>query len=140
VAVAAYLGARTRDGRGWRIQVASVHLESSPSGWRSDEEQRLEQAEALIDMLPPSEAAIAAGDFNTKTRGRMEALVFPMRRAYPQTPPFPAGPTYRKAFGLYREYLDYIFFRLPEASEAWYGRVPREYASDHFPLVGRVTW
>lgn len=140
VAVAAYLGARTRDGRDWRIQVASVHLESSPSGWRSDEEQRLEQAEALIELLPPSEAAIAGGDFNTKTRGRSEALVFPMRRAYPQTPRFPTGPTYRKAFGLYREYLDYIFFRLPEDTDAWYDRVSRVYASDHFPLVGRVTW
>ena len=108
VAVAAQLSGRTRAGRPWRLQVASVHLESSPLGWSSDEGQRLEQAKALLELLPGAESAVAAGDFNTKTRGTAEALIRPMLRAYPDTPSFPPGPTYRRAYGLYREYLDYI--------------------------------
>ncbi len=140
VAVAAYVSGRSREGRPWRLQVASVHLESSPSGWSSDEGQRLEQAEALLELLPTAESAVAAGDFNTKTRGPEEALVRPMLRAYPDTPPFPGGPTYRKAFGLYLEYLDYMFFRLPADAEGGYDRIPRPYASDHYPLVGWVVW
>lgn len=140
VAVAADVAGRTRDGREWRLQVSTVHLESSPSGWKSDEEQRLEQTEALLALLPEADAAVAAGDFNTKTRGRDEALVPIMRRAYPQTPRFPQGPTYQKVFGIYREYLDYMFFRLPDGARASYDRVSSTYSSDHFPLVGRVAW
>ncbi len=140
VAVAAQLSGRTRAGRPWRLQVASVHLESSPSGWSSDEGQRLEQAKALLELLPGAESAVAAGDFNTKTRGTAEALIRPMLRAYPDTPSFPPGPTYRRAYGLYREYLDYIFFRLPADAEGGYDRVALPYASDHYPLVGWVGW
>ena len=140
VALAARTAGRTASGRDWRVQLASVHLESSPSGWESDEEQRLNQAEALLDLLPEAEVAVAAGDFNTKTRGTEEALVRPMLRAYPDTPDFPPGPTYQKVYGIYREYLDYIFFRLPDDVDADYTRVPRIYASDHYPLVGRIVW
>lgn len=140
VAVVAEVMARTRGGRDWRLQVANVHLESHPSGWASDEGQRLEQAEALLSLLPESASAVAAGDFNTQTRGQDEALVRPMLRAYPDTPRFPTGPTYEKAFGLYRQYLDYIFFRLPDNTPARYDRVPQPYASDHYPLVGWIAW
>lgn len=140
VAIAADVAGRTRGGRDWSLQVATVHLESSPSGWRSDEEQRLEQARALVDLLPEREAAVAAGDFNTQSRGREEALIRVMTRAYPDTPPFPTGPTYRRAYGIYRLYLDYIFMRVPDGVSVEYTRIPRTYGSDHYPLVGRVSW
>ncbi|MFP4623273.1 MAG: endonuclease/exonuclease/phosphatase family protein [Gemmatimonadota bacterium] len=140
VAVVTDVFGRTGAGRDWALQVASVHLESSPVGWTSDEEQRLEQADALLELLPEADAAIAAGDYNTKTRGREEALVPMMEAAYPDTPPFPEEPTYRRAFGLYRAYLDYIFFRLPGRAAGDYRRVPRIYNSDHYPLVGWVAW
>jgi endonuclease/exonuclease/phosphatase family metal-dependent hydrolase len=140
VAVAATVAGRATSGRDWRLQVTSTHLESSPTGWTSDEAQRLHQAETLVELLPDVDAAVAAGDFNTQSRGREEALVRTMLRAYPDTPSFPSGPTYRKAFGLYRGYLDYIFYRLPPETVGRYDRVGRAYASDHFPLVGWVGW
>ena len=140
VAIAAEVAARTSSGSPWRLQVATVHLESQPAWWRSAEGQRLEQAEVLVELLPDADAAVAGGDFNTKARGQEEALVGTLLDAYPDTPPFPTGPTYRKARGLYREYLDYIFVRLPADAGADYRRVARPYGSDHYPLVGRVVW
>lgn len=138
VAVGAAVVGRTGGGAPWRIQVASVHLENQAEGWVRGEEARLIQGEALLDGLPRAEAAIAAGDFNTWERDRSEAVVRAMRRAYPQTPPFPRGPTYRRAWGLVRRYLDYVFFRLPDDVSASYRRIPRLYNSDHYPLVGAV--
>lgn len=140
VAVSADVSGRTRDGGDWQLQVTSVHLESQPSGWTSDEAQRLAQARALVSMLPDAEVAIAAGDFNTKTRSQDEALVGTMLRAYPDTPPFPSGPTYRRAYGFYREYLDYIFYRTPGPASGRYDRGKSMYGSDHYPLVGWVAW
>jgi endonuclease/exonuclease/phosphatase family metal-dependent hydrolase len=139
VAAAAVIGGRTSEGRPWRIQVASVHLENQAEGWIRDEHARLIQGQALLDGLPEAESAIAAGDFNTWQRDRSEAVIRAMERAYPQTPPFPRGPTYRRAWGLVRRYLDYIFFRLPDDASARYHRVPRLYNSDHYPLVGAVV-
>ena len=140
VTVAATVTARRSSGEPWSLQVASVHLESQPEWWRSPEAERLEQAEALVALLPEANAAVAGGDFNTKTRGREEALVGVMLRAYPDTPSFPTGPTYQKAYGIYREYLDYLFFRLPDDARADYRRVDRIYGSDHYPILGWIAW
>jgi endonuclease/exonuclease/phosphatase family metal-dependent hydrolase len=140
VTIAATLTGRRSSGEPWSLQVASVHLESQPQWWRSPEAERLEQAEALVSLLPEASAAVAGGDFNTKTRGREEALVGVMLRSYPDTPPFPTGPTYQKAYGIYREYLDYLFFRLPDGAAADYRRVDDIYGSDHYPMIGWIRW
>lgn len=140
VSVAAHAVGRTSRGSTWRLQVASAHLESQPAWWRNPEAERLEQARALIALLPAADASVAGGDFNTQTRGRDEALVRIMMEAYPDTPRLPEGPTYQKAFGLYRGYLDYLFFRLPPGASASYDRVPDAYGSDHFPMVGFVAF
>ena len=121
-----------------RLLVASVHLENDAAGWARDEAARLEQTEALLEGLPDHEAAVAAGDYNTWARAQEEALVGAMLRAFPDTPPFPAGNTYVRAYGLVRRYLDYVFVRLPDEGRAEVIRVPDPYASDHFPLVARI--
>lgn len=138
VAIAAELSGARSDGEPWRLQVASVHLESDAAGLANDAVARMRQARALLETLPEHRLAVAAGDFNTR-RGALETeLVNTMRRAYPDTPPFPPGPTYRRAWGLYRLYLDYMFFRLPDGAHARYDRVADPYGSDHYPLVGWV--
>lgn len=139
VAIAATIADSTTEGVPWLLQVASVHLESDAEGLASDERARLLQTEALLDALPPAEVAVAGGDFNTRPRGPESALVRTMLAAYPDTPPFPAGPTYRRAWGLYRLYLDYIFMRLPPEARGSARRVPGLYGSDHYPLVGWVV-
>lgn len=121
------------------LQVTSVHLENDAAGFASDERARLAQARALLEGLPDAEAAVAGGDFNTWARGPDEALVAAMLRAFPDTPPFPPGHTYVRGYGLVRRYLDYLFVRLPDGAGARAFRVPDPYASDHFPLVGRVV-
>lgn len=139
VAVAAEVEGRTTGGVDWEVQVVTVHLESDVDGLASDEQARLGQVLMLLGALPDGNTAVAAGDFNTWTRGRDEALVAEMLRAYPQTAAFPAGPTYRRAFGLVRRYLDYMFFRLPEGAVARYQRIPALYNSDHYPLLGWIV-
>ncbi|HUE77929.1 MAG TPA: endonuclease/exonuclease/phosphatase family protein [Longimicrobiales bacterium] len=122
-----------------RLQVSSVHLENDASGLTRDEVARLRQAEALIEGLPEAELAVAAGDINTWTRGRDEAAVRVLLEAFPDTPPFPEGHTYQRGFGFVRRYLDYVFYRLPDGGRARTIRIPDPYASDHFPLLGRIV-
>ena len=140
VAVGAYVAGRTHSDRPWRVQALTVHLESSPAGEGSDEAQRLAQTRSLLLRLPYADAAVAAGDFNTKAGGVAEPLVSVMMDAYPDTPALPDGSTYRRFFGLWREYLDYAFFRLPDGARAWYRLAPDRYGSDHHPLVGAIAF
>ena len=134
------VAARVRLGpeEGHDLLMASVHLENDASGWTRDELARLQQTEALLEGLPEEGAAVAGGDFNTWTRGPEEALMEPMLRAFPDTPPFPPGHTYVRAYGILRRQLDYLFFRFPEDGSAEVIRVPDPYASDHLPVVGRI--
>jgi endonuclease/exonuclease/phosphatase family metal-dependent hydrolase len=141
VAVSGAVAARRSSGTPWRLRVTSVHLENDADGWVRNEEARLGQGRALLRGLDEDGFAISGGDFNTWTNGRSEAVIQEMRRAHPDTPRFPGGPTYRRGWGgVIRRYLDYIFFRLPEDASASYQRVDRLYNSDHYPLVGRVVF
>lgn len=140
VAIAATLAATTSAGDPWQLHATSLHLESDAEGLASDAAARMAQLEALLDALPEHDAAVVAGDFNTRRRGRDSELVRLMLEEYPDTPAFPPGPTYRRAWGLYRLYLDYMFFRLPDGATARYIRLPDHYNSDHYPLVGWVVF
>ena len=121
-----------------KFLAVSVHLENDAAGFARDEQARLEQTVALLEGLPDDETAVAGGDFNTWARGPEEALVAAMLREFPDTPPFPSGHTYVRAYGLVRRQLDYLFFRLPEDADPIMIRVPDPYASDHFPMVGWI--
>lgn len=140
VAVSARVSGVTGAGEEWSLDLASVHLENDARGWTNDARARLVQADALLEGLSDDEPAIAAGDFNSWTRGQDEAVVVTMLEAYPDTPPFPPGPTYIRGYGVVRRYLDYMFFRLPDGARARYERADDLYNSDHFPLVGRVVF
>ncbi|HUG40594.1 MAG TPA: endonuclease/exonuclease/phosphatase family protein [Longimicrobiales bacterium] len=126
-------------GGGRPLQVTSVHLENDASGFARDERARLGQTRALLEGLPEGDLAVAGGDFNTWARGPDEALIAAMLREFPETPPFPPGPTYVRGFGLVRRHLDYLFFRLPDGARGRVFRIPDPYASDHFPIVGWVV-
>ena len=123
-----------------RFLAVSVHLENDAAGFARDEQARLDQTIALLQGIPDDDIAVAGGDFNTWARGPEEALVDAMRRDFPDTPPFPPGHTYVRAYGLVRRQLDYLFFRFPErVADLSITRVPDPYASDHFPMVGWVV-
>ncbi|MGH7481371.1 MAG: endonuclease/exonuclease/phosphatase family protein, partial [Longimicrobiales bacterium] len=139
VATTAYVEGRTSAGEPWRLQITSVHLENDAEGWLNSERGRLIQTERLLDALPISETAVVGGDFNTWTRGPDELVVRLMRDAFPDTPSFPPGPTYERAYGVVGMYLDYVFFRLPDGADADYERLDRPYNSDHYPLLGWVA-
>lgn len=139
VAVAAEVRGRSSDGDDWSVQLASVHLENDAEGWLNAERARLIQGKALLSGLEEADAAVAGGDFNTWTRGTREAVINEMRSEYPDTPAFPPGPTYARAYGVVRMYLDYLFARLPDDGRLRYARVPDLYGSDHYPLVGWVV-
>lgn len=140
VAVSAALEGETTGGASWRLQVASLHFENDAAGLASDESARLRQARALIDALPDADRALAGGDVNTWSRGFAEAPVQELMDVYPDTPPFPPGPTYRRAYGLLRMYLDYMFFRLEDGDRGRYRRLDDLYGSDHYPLLGWVVF
>ena len=137
VAVGAYIGGKS-GALPLRMLLSSVHLESDAAGLLDDEAARMAQAEALLESLEDQGPAVVAGDFNTRGSGTRSELVGRMLQAFPDTPPFPTGPTYVRAFGIYRLYLDYMFFRLPDPARATYWRLPTPYNSDHYPLVGWV--
>lgn len=137
VAVGGYIGGKSSS-LSPRMLVMSVHLESDAAGLVDDDAARMAQAQALLESLDDEGPAVVAGDFNTRSYGTRSELVGRMLQAYPDTPPFPTGPTYVRAFGIYRLYLDYMFFRLPAGAEATYWRLPTPYNSDHYPLVGWV--
>lgn len=138
VAVAARIRAGPDPER--RFLAVSVHLENDAAGFARDEQARLDQTRALLEGLPDDGIAVAGGDFNTWARGPAEALVAAMLREFPDTPPFPPGHTYVRAYGLVRRQLDYLFFRFPrELGEPVILRVPDPYASDHFPMVGWIV-
>lgn len=138
VALAAHVRLGPSDDDARQLLVGSVHLENDAAGFASDEQARLVQTEALLEGLPESDAAVAAGDYNTWRGAQEEALVPVMLEAFPDTPPLPPGPTYIRGFGLLRRYLDYVFVRLPDGAHASVHRVPDAYNSDHFPLVATV--
>ena len=136
VVVAGTVAGTTSGGAPWEVEVVSVHLENDAAGLQDDERARLRQAVALLAALPERPRRVLGGDVNTWYRGPGEAAVRALLEAFPDTPPFPPGPTYRRAFGLLRMYLDYLFFRLEDGDRARYRRGDLRYGSDHHPLIG----
>ncbi|MGH7477080.1 MAG: endonuclease/exonuclease/phosphatase family protein [Longimicrobiales bacterium] len=131
----AHIDARSRDDRRWTMQVASLHLDHSSGGlFRNPERARLIQAETFLAGIPDARMAAVGGDLNTWRRGPTELIVHRIAERYPHTPPIPPGPTYVRGAGVVREYLDYLFFRVPDGDVWDYQRVPDLYGSDHFPF------
>jgi endonuclease/exonuclease/phosphatase family metal-dependent hydrolase len=135
VAALATLEAETSDGVPWRLRVSSLHLDL----WSRNEilaslgRGRLRQAAAVVDLLGYDAPVVLGGDLNTWSP-REEVLSY-LRQEFPETPPasrFRTHTTGRR--------LDHLFFRLPDCWEARYRRLDDRYGSDHYPLLGWVTF
>ena len=118
---------------GEQLQVASAHLENRVSWWRGglfSEGARHRQAEALIAALPPGPPTAVGGDFNAWL-GRSEPAWRALAARFPDGPPPPAQPTFRK-----RLFLDELFFDLPPGWRVTRSIVDNRYGSDHHAVLG----
>ena len=138
VAIGARIQGRTRDGRPWSVQLASVHLDTlaGPSrlwifaaGWRGT------QAKTAIAGLGEREPAVVSGDLNTWLLGGWESAVRRFRDSYPQTRTAVTPPG-ASAHGR----LDYVFYRLPQPWTSEVRKLRDKYGSDHAPLVGALRF
>jgi endonuclease/exonuclease/phosphatase family metal-dependent hydrolase len=136
VALAA-VGGATADGRPWRLQLASVHLDLRSRAariWASTGTGRLRQARALPAALNAGGAAVLGGDLNTWAGGLAEPAPAYLRARFPGGRTSAPRPTFAGPLGLGRE-LDHLFVRGALAAPA--RRVDDRYGSDHYPVW---TW
>jgi endonuclease/exonuclease/phosphatase family metal-dependent hydrolase len=129
-----------RNGAPWRLRLANVHLDTALAlSHGGPFAARRRQAEALVDALTGSSEVptLLAGDFNT-WRGDGEPALALLRRAFPETPRMPDGPTWIGPLGI-RARLDHVFVRGPVAS-AHVERLASRFGSDHFPLLALVRF
>jgi len=94
---------------------------------------RDKQADALTHALPDGPAIMGA-DLNSWT-GTREPVLRGLFRLFPSTPSGPSQATVREGL-----VLDYLFFRLPPNWRAHVKRAPERYGSDHYPLVGSLSF
>jgi len=115
------------------LQVVSAHLENRVSWWRGglfSENARFRQAEVLIAALPPDGPVAVGGDFNAWL-GRDEPAWRALAARFPDGPPPPAQPTFRK-----RLFLDELFFDLPPGWRVTRSIIENRYGSDHHAVLG----
>ena len=138
VAIGAGIKGRTRDGRSWSVQLASVHLDTLAgasrlwifaAGWRGA------QAKTAIAGLGERDPSVVSGDLNTWLLGSWESAVRRFRDSYPQTRTAVTPPG-ASAHGR----LDYVFYRLPEPWTSEVRKLRDKYGSDHAPLVGEIRF
>jgi endonuclease/exonuclease/phosphatase family metal-dependent hydrolase len=138
VAIGARIQGRTRDGRPWSMQVASVHLDTLAganrlwifaAGWRGA------QAKTALAGLGERDPSVVSGDLNTWLLGGRESAVRRFRDSCPQTRTAVTPPG-SSAHGR----LDYVFYRLPEPWTSEVRKLRDKYGSDHAPLVGAIRF
>ena len=116
------------------LQVISVHLD--PSGHRTQEAAALA---AHVRAMPAREALVIGGDLNTWF-GRREDALEALAAAVPEedcgrvkTNSWPWRMQW--PFGWWRGRLDYLFTNLPKELSRSCQTVPRQFGSDHRPVV-----
>jgi len=137
VAIAATLTGQASNGEPWRIRVVSAHLDNMAGikrGWIGAEYGRARQARSLASVLKDNEPTILAGDFNTWF-GFCDQAYVETARAFPETRVTDRRPTFR---GLLR--LDHVFYRLAPGWRVEFRRGSSRYGSDHYPLVGLLSF
>jgi endonuclease/exonuclease/phosphatase family metal-dependent hydrolase len=140
VAVIVTVEGHMQSGAQWRLRLANVHLDTALAlGHGGPFAARRRQAEALVDALAGSSSVptVLAGDFNTWRGGGEPALAL-LRRAFPETPQMPDGPTWVGPLGIHAR-LDHMFVRGPVAS-ARVERLASRFGSDHYPLLAIVDF
>jgi endonuclease/exonuclease/phosphatase family metal-dependent hydrolase len=134
VAVLAMLGGPEDEEPLW---VASVHLDHVVGASRlwlfGATRARGRQARAIASLLQPQGAFVVGGDFNTWF-GANEPALREMTRVSNQAAQAREG-TYKSG-----AVLDYLFFRMPAAARATYERAGSTYGSDHYPLIGWISF
>jgi endonuclease/exonuclease/phosphatase family metal-dependent hydrolase len=138
VAVAATVSGASTRGKSWRLRVVSSHLDNrvgARRGWFvGGEFARVRQARALLEHVRDDEAVVLGGDFNTWF-GFREPSYAAIAHVFPDTEVNDRRPTF---MGVLR--LDHLFFRLPDGWSATFRRADSRYGSDHYPLIGSVTF
>jgi endonuclease/exonuclease/phosphatase family metal-dependent hydrolase len=141
VAVAATFSGTTTSGVPWAFQAINVHLENL-SPWSRMRESfgtaRLNQIQALLKVLPPTNPTVLAGDFNTWSGQSHEPGIRFVERFFIKTVHTPEKGTVKMGPFLTNWTVDYIFFRIPNIWKGSSRRVEDTYGSDHYPLIGRL--
>ncbi len=141
VAVAATVRGVSTDGRQWSLRVCSTHLDTRsgfPRYFESVGIGRLRQAKALLSALPES-PAVLGGDFNTWAPDMLEGTPEFIRERFRHPEELDDRPTIELAI-LPDRRVDYLFFDLPDGFTAHYCRLDDRLGSDHYPLLGCVTF
>lgn len=138
VAVGAMVRGRTREGTPWQLRVVSAHLDTRPGVRRlsvlGSELARTRQARGLVGVLGGESPTVLGADLNTFF-GFADRAYLETALAFPDT----HVTDYRRTFrGLLR--LDHLFFRLDDGWTATFHRAESRYGSDHYPLIGTVTF
>jgi len=138
VAVAATVAGATTTGAPWRIRLVSAHLDNMVGARRlwiaGGELGRTRQARGLVSALENENPLVLGGDFNTWF-GFKDSAYHAAATAFPQTRVSDRRATFH---GLLR--LDHLFFRLDEGWTAGFRRADNAYGSDHYPLIGEITF
>jgi endonuclease/exonuclease/phosphatase family metal-dependent hydrolase len=138
VAVAATVRGVTSSGTPWRVRVVSAHLDNMVGARRlwvaGGEMGRTRQARGLVSALADEKSLVLGGDLNTWF-GFRDSAYLTAARAFPQTQVSDRRATFH---GLLR--LDHLFFRLDEGWQATFRRAENRYDSDHYPLIGQITF
>lgn len=138
VAVAATVQGATTTGAPWRLRVVSAHLDNMSSARRlwiaGGEFGRQRQARGLVTALGDQAPLVLGADLNTLF-GFRDAAYTATARAFPDT-----LVTDRRATFLGMLRLDHLFFRLDDGWRATFRRTDDRFGSDHYPLVGEITF
>ena len=143
VAIAVKFCGSTTSGKPWTVQVINVHLENRSHWGRptaSFGAARLNQIKALLEVLPPKIPTVLGGDFNTWFGQSQESAIQFVERFFERTEiGFKQG-TVKSGPFLGVRTVDYLFFRIPHFWQGSYRRLDQNYGSDHYPLLGRITF
>ena len=138
VAVAATVAGRTASGRPWEVRVVSAHLDNMVGARRlwiaGGEFGRTRQARGLVSALPASGALVLGADLNSWF-GFRDGAYRAAAAAFPGTSVRDRRATFRRLLR-----LDHLFFRLHDGWSAEFSRADETFGSDHYPLVGQITF
>lgn len=140
VVVSAIVESPTPAGRGWRLRVVDVHLDTAITLFHGGPAAgRVRQTRALVDALEAqadaNAATIVAGDFNSWLW--REPALDVVRRAYGAGPPALRVPTFAGPLW-FTATLDHVFAR--GVKHVAIERLPDRFGSDHYPLLAVVSF
>lgn len=138
VAVAASVRGETPEGDPWSVRLVSAHLDNMAGARRlwiaGSEMARTRQARGLMAALNDEGPLVLGADLNSWF-GFRDSAYLEAARGFPETRVTDHRATFR---GLLR--LDHLFFRLDDGWSAAFTRAEENYGSDHYPLIGTISF